>query len=98
MPLIPQSVAGEVLMDFDSLKAAQSGLGTVCLRSSSYNEAHMLWHVLTFAMLLSFNRSHALQAAVIVMDKSTDVIDAIARCANLPHPAVEVMQQIVRRL
>lgn len=29
MPLIPQSVAGEVLMDFDSLKAAQSGLGTV---------------------------------------------------------------------
>ena len=57
-----------------------------------------LWHVLTFAMLLSFNRSHALQAAVIVMDKSTDVIDAIARCAHLPHPAVEVMQQIARRL
>lgn len=46
VPLITQSMAGEVLMDFDSLKAAQSGLGT---------------------------------AAVIVMDKSTDVIDAIAR-------------------
>jgi NADH dehydrogenase (ubiquinone) flavoprotein 1 len=46
VPLLPQSIAGDVLMDFDSLKAAQSGLGT---------------------------------AAVIVMDKSTDVIDAIAR-------------------
>lgn len=34
MPLIPQSVAGDVLMDFDSLKAAQSGLGTV--RSGFY--------------------------------------------------------------
>lgn len=34
MPLIPQSVAGDVLMDFDSLKAAQSGLGTV--RSGLY--------------------------------------------------------------
>ena len=46
VPLIPKSVCEEVLMDFDSLKAAQSGLGT---------------------------------AAVIVMDKSTDVVDAIAR-------------------
>ena len=44
--MITQSMAGEVLMDFDSLKEVQSGLGT---------------------------------AAVIVMDKSTDVIDAIAR-------------------
>jgi NADH:ubiquinone oxidoreductase subunit F (NADH-binding) len=42
VPLIPQSVAGEVLMDFDSLKAAQSGLGTVCLRLSSYSEPCML--------------------------------------------------------
>ena len=46
VPMITQSMAGEVLMDFDSLKEVQSGLGT---------------------------------AAVIVMDKSTDVIDAIAR-------------------
>ena len=46
VPLIPKKVCEEVLMDFDSLKAAQSGLGT---------------------------------AAVIVMDKSTDVVDAIAR-------------------
>ncbi|MGB1149513.1 MAG: NADH-quinone oxidoreductase subunit NuoF [Alphaproteobacteria bacterium] len=46
VPLIPKSVCEEVLMDFDSLKSAQSGLGT---------------------------------AAVIVMDKSTDVVDAIAR-------------------
>lgn len=46
VPLIPQSVCNDVLMDFDALKNAQSGLGT---------------------------------AAVIVMDKSTDVIDAIAR-------------------
>ena len=46
VPLIPKSVCEEGLMDFDSLKAAQSGLGT---------------------------------AAVIVMDKSTDVVDAIAR-------------------
>ena len=46
VPLIPKNVCEEVLMDFDSLKSAQSGLGT---------------------------------AAVIVMDKSTDVVDAIAR-------------------
>jgi NADH-quinone oxidoreductase subunit F len=49
VPLIPKHVCDEQLMDFDSLKESQSGLGT---------------------------------AAVIVMDKSTDVIDAIA---NLAH-------------
>ena len=46
VPLLTKPMAAEVLMDFDSLKEAQSGLGT---------------------------------AAVIVMDKSTDIIDAIAR-------------------
>ena len=46
VPLLPKHVCDDVLMDFDALKEAQSGLGT---------------------------------AAVIVMDKSTDVIDAIAR-------------------
>src|SRR5436189_1926893 len=46
VPLLPKSICDDVLMDFDSLKAVQSGLGT---------------------------------AAVIVMDKSTDVIKAIAR-------------------
>uniref|UniRef100_H3DRF2 NADH:ubiquinone oxidoreductase core subunit V1 n=1 Tax=Tetraodon nigroviridis TaxID=99883 RepID=H3DRF2_TETNG len=45
-PLIPKSVCEEVLMDFDGLIQAQTGLGT---------------------------------AAVIVMDKSTDIIRAIAR-------------------
>ncbi|XP_075611666.1 NADH dehydrogenase [ubiquinone] flavoprotein 1, mitochondrial isoform X1 [Balearica regulorum gibbericeps] len=45
-PLLPKSVCETVLMDFDALVQAQSGLGT---------------------------------AAVIVMDKSTDVIKAIAR-------------------
>jgi len=46
VPMIPKDVCDDVLMDFDALKAAQSGLGT---------------------------------AAVIVMDKTTDPIDAIAR-------------------
>ena len=46
VPLIPKSICDTVLMDFDSLKAQQTGLGT---------------------------------AAVIVMDKSTDLIAAIAR-------------------
>ncbi len=46
VPLLPKSICDEVLMDFDSLRNVQSGLGT---------------------------------AAVIVMDKSTDVIKAIAR-------------------
>jgi NADH-quinone oxidoreductase subunit F len=46
VPLIPKSICDDVLMDFDSLRNVQSGLGT---------------------------------AAVIVMDKSTDVIKAIAR-------------------
>lgn len=46
VPLIPKHVCDDVLMDFDALKAAESGLGT---------------------------------AAVIVMDNSTDVIDAICR-------------------
>ncbi|XP_076005979.1 NADH dehydrogenase [ubiquinone] flavoprotein 1, mitochondrial [Genypterus blacodes] len=45
-PLIPKDVCAEVLMDFDGLIQAQTGLGT---------------------------------AAIIVMDKSTDIIRAIAR-------------------
>ncbi|KAF5952838.1 hypothetical protein HYC85_010782 [Camellia sinensis] len=44
--LLPKHIYDDVLMDYDALKAVQSGLGT---------------------------------AAVIVMDKSTDVVDAIAR-------------------
>ena len=48
VPLLPKSICDDVLMDFESLKAVQSGLGT---------------------------------AAVIVMDKSTDVIKAIQRLA-----------------
>eukprot|EP00899_Mesostigma_viride_P008873 jgi/Mesvir1/17988/Mv09332-RA.1 len=46
VPMITKKICEDVLMDFDALKAVQSGLGT---------------------------------AAVIVMDKSTDVVDAIAR-------------------
>jgi NADH-quinone oxidoreductase subunit F len=48
VPLIPKAICDDVLMDFDSLKNVQSGLGT---------------------------------AAVIVMDKSTDVVKAIQRLA-----------------
>lgn len=48
-PVIPKSVCDDVLMDFDALKDAQTGLGT---------------------------------AAMIVMDKSTDIVDAIARLAE----------------
>merc|ERR1712168_1578071 len=47
-PLIPKKVCDDVLMDFDALVAAQTGLGT---------------------------------AAVIVMNKQTDVVKAIARLA-----------------
>jgi len=46
VPLLPKRICDTVLMDFDALRDAQSGLGT---------------------------------AAVIVMDKSTDVVKAIAR-------------------
>jgi NADH dehydrogenase (ubiquinone) flavoprotein 1 len=46
VPVLPKKICEEVLMDFDSLKDAQSGLGT---------------------------------GAVIVMDKSTDMVAAIAR-------------------
>ncbi len=46
VPVLPKSVCDTVLMDFDSLQAVKSGLGT---------------------------------AAVIVMDKSTDIVKAIAR-------------------
>jgi NADH-quinone oxidoreductase subunit F len=45
-PLMPKSVCDDMLMDFDSLRAAGTGLGT---------------------------------AGIIVMDKSTDIIQAIAR-------------------
>jgi NADH-quinone oxidoreductase subunit F len=48
VPCVPATQCQELLMDFDSLRAVQSGLGT---------------------------------AAVIVMDKSTDIIKAIARLA-----------------
>ncbi|MDN8999645.1 hypothetical protein Q0P46_13900, partial [Staphylococcus aureus] len=46
VPLIPKSICDTIEMDFDSLRTAQSGLGT---------------------------------AAVIVMNKSTDIIAAIER-------------------
>ncbi|KAJ3171604.1 NADH dehydrogenase [ubiquinone] flavoprotein 1, mitochondrial [Geranomyces variabilis] len=46
VPVLPKKMCEEVLMDFDSLRDAQSGLGT---------------------------------AAVIVMDKSTDIVQAISR-------------------
>ena len=49
VPMIPKSICDTVLMDFDSLRAAQSGLGT---------------------------------ASVIVMNKSTDLIYAIARLSK----------------
>ncbi|MDP7342537.1 MAG: NADH-quinone oxidoreductase subunit NuoF [Alphaproteobacteria bacterium] len=49
VPLLPKSVCDDVLMDFDSLIAEKSGLGT---------------------------------AGVIVMDKSTDVVEAIARLSH----------------
>jgi NADH-quinone oxidoreductase subunit F len=49
VPLLPKSICDDVLMDFDSLRAQRSGLGT---------------------------------AAVIVMDKSTDVVRAIARLSK----------------
>ncbi|MDA5193744.1 NADH-quinone oxidoreductase subunit NuoF [Govanella unica] len=49
VPLLPKSICDDVLMDFDSLRNVQSGLGT---------------------------------AAVIVMDKSTDVVKAIARLSE----------------
>jgi NADH-quinone oxidoreductase subunit F len=49
VPLLPRSICDTVLMDFDSLRAVQSGLGT---------------------------------AAVIVMDKSTDIVKAIARLSK----------------
>lgn len=49
VPVLPKSICDDVLMDFDSLRDVQSGLGT---------------------------------AAVIVMDKSTDIIKAIARLSE----------------
>ena len=49
VPLLPKSVCDNVIMDFDSLKAAGSALGT---------------------------------AGVIVMNKSTDIIEAIARLSK----------------
>jgi NADH-quinone oxidoreductase subunit F len=49
VPLLPKSICDDVLMDFDSLRAVQSGLGT---------------------------------AAVIVMDKSTDIVEAITRLSH----------------
>ncbi len=49
VPCLPASTCSTILMDFDSLREAQSGLGT---------------------------------AAVIVMDKSTDIVAAIARLSH----------------
>jgi NADH-quinone oxidoreductase subunit F len=49
MPMVPKEICDTLLMDFDSLAAVQSGLGT---------------------------------AAMIVMDKSTDIIEAIARLSH----------------
>jgi NADH-quinone oxidoreductase subunit F len=49
VPCLPATTCSNILMDFDSLREAQSGLGT---------------------------------AAVIVMDKSTDIVDAICRLSH----------------
>lgn len=49
VPLLPKRICDDVLMDFDALRDAQSGLGT---------------------------------AAVIVMNKSADVIDSILRLSK----------------
>jgi NADH-quinone oxidoreductase subunit F len=49
VPLLPKSICDDVCMDFDSLRAVQSGLGT---------------------------------AGIIVMDKSTDIVKAIARLSH----------------
>src|SRR5690606_7903903 len=49
VPLIPKEICDTVTMDFDALRAVQSGLGT---------------------------------GAVIVMDKSTDIVDAITRLSH----------------
>ena len=49
VPLLPKSICDTVVMDFDSLQAVNSGLGT---------------------------------AAVVVMDKSTDIVRAIARLSK----------------
>jgi len=49
VPCLPASTCSNILMDFDSLREAQSGLGT---------------------------------AAVIVMNKSTDIVDAICRLSH----------------
>jgi NADH-quinone oxidoreductase subunit F len=49
VPCLPSSICSNTLMDFDSLREAQSGLGT---------------------------------AAVIVMNKSTDIVDAICRLSH----------------
>ncbi|MGN7678687.1 MAG: NADH-quinone oxidoreductase subunit NuoF [Anaplasma sp.] len=49
VPMLPKSICDDVLMDFDSLRAVQSGLGT---------------------------------AGLIVMDKSTDLIEAIERISR----------------
>ncbi|MBX7147335.1 MAG: NADH-quinone oxidoreductase subunit NuoF [Alphaproteobacteria bacterium] len=49
VPLIPKEICDTILMDFDSLRAVGSGLGT---------------------------------AAVIVMDKSTDIVEAITRLSH----------------
>jgi len=53
VPVLPIDKCSEVLMDYDSLKDAQSGLGT---------------------------------GAVIVMDKSTDIVSAIARFSSVRCP------------
>ncbi len=49
VPCLPKDICDDVLMDFDSLRAVQSGLGT---------------------------------AGIIVMDKSTDIVQAIARLSH----------------
>ena len=49
VPCLPKDTCTEILMDFDALREAQSGLGT---------------------------------AAVIVMDRSTDIVEAIARLSH----------------
>lgn len=64
VPVLNQQKSGEVLMDYDSLKDAGSGLGT---------------------------------GAVIVMDKSTDIVSAIARFSQVLSRVLEPCQTLTER-
>jgi NADH dehydrogenase (ubiquinone) flavoprotein 1 len=84
VPVLPRHICDDVLMDFDALKDVQSGLGTAAVRCcSSCNSCCLRLDRHSNRHRPKWSESpNAAARQVMVMDKSVDMIAAIARLSH----------------